>query len=164
MKCWHTETILPCSDQWKAEKLGAFWRGPITRCFIKIDRASWIIEHSIYFRLNGEHWRAVQLRWFLSTHYITLCDQYLLLSEKGHIVLQIKCANTKKFICAKTWWLMFVKIRVFGLQITWQRNFNNAMTASNLAHCSCLWRPDLRNMHLASFCSWRIVWEQSCSR
>ena len=54
MKCW------PCSDQWKAEKLGTFWRWPVTRCVIESDRAGLIIEHSINFRLNGEHWRTVQ--------------------------------------------------------------------------------------------------------
>ena len=59
-KCWPMETRLPYGDQWKAEKLGAFWRWPITRCFIKSDRAGLIIDHSIIFRLNGEHWRAVQ--------------------------------------------------------------------------------------------------------
>ena len=58
-KFWPMETRLPCDDQWKAEKLG-FWRWPITRCFIKSDRAGLFIEHSINFRLNGEHWRAVQ--------------------------------------------------------------------------------------------------------
>ena len=59
-KCWPMETRLPCGDQWKVEKLGAFWRWPITRCFIKSDRAGLIIEHSINFRLNSEHWRAVR--------------------------------------------------------------------------------------------------------
>ena len=53
------ETRLACGDQWKAEKFGAFWRWPITRCFIKSDRAWLIINHSTSFRLNGEHWRAV---------------------------------------------------------------------------------------------------------
>ena len=60
-KCWPMETRLPRGDQWKAEKLGVFKRWPITRCFIKGDRAVLFIEHSINFRLNGEHWRAVQL-------------------------------------------------------------------------------------------------------
>ena len=57
------ETRLPCGDQWKAEKLGALWRLPITRCFIKSDSAGLIIDHYINFRLNGEHWRAVQLQY-----------------------------------------------------------------------------------------------------
>ena len=56
------ETRLPCGDQWKAEKIGAFWHWPIVRCFIKSDRAGLIIEDSINFHLNGEHWWAVQLR------------------------------------------------------------------------------------------------------
>ena len=47
MNYWPMETRLPCGDQWKAEKLGAFWRWPITRCFIKSDRAGLIIDHSI---------------------------------------------------------------------------------------------------------------------
>ena len=59
-KFWPMETRLPCGDQWKAEKLGGFWRWPITRCFIKSYRAGLFIVHSINFRLNGEHWRAVQ--------------------------------------------------------------------------------------------------------
>ena len=61
-KRWPMETRQPCGGQWKAEKLEAFWRWPITRCFIKSDRAGLIIGHSINFRLtcNGEHWRAVQ--------------------------------------------------------------------------------------------------------
>ena len=54
------ETRLPRGDQWKAEKLGVFKRWPITRCFIKSDRAGLFIEHFINFRHNGEHWRAVQ--------------------------------------------------------------------------------------------------------
>ena len=56
-KCWPMETRLPCGDQWKAEKLGAFWRWPITWYFIKSDSAGLFIEHSINFRLDGEHWR-----------------------------------------------------------------------------------------------------------
>ena len=59
-KCWPMETRLPRGDQWKAEKLGDFRRQPITRCFIKSDRVGLFIEHAINFRLNGEHWRAVQ--------------------------------------------------------------------------------------------------------
>ena len=59
-KSWPMETKLPCGDQWKAEKLGAFWRWPITRCFIKSDSAGLFIDHSINFSLNGEYWRAVQ--------------------------------------------------------------------------------------------------------
>ena len=59
-KCWLMETRLPRGDQWKAEKLGVFRRWPISRCFIKSDRAVLFIEHSISFRLNGEHWRTVQ--------------------------------------------------------------------------------------------------------
>ena len=40
-----------------------FLRWPVTRCFIKRDRAGLIIiDHSLNFRLNGEHWRAVQSR------------------------------------------------------------------------------------------------------
>ena len=58
-KCWPMKTRLPCGDQWKAEKQ-VFWRWPITKCFTKSDTAGLIIEHSINFRLNGEHWRAVQ--------------------------------------------------------------------------------------------------------
>ena len=54
------ETRLPRGDQWKAEKLGAFWRWPITRCLIKSVSAGLFIEHSKSLRLNGEHWRAVQ--------------------------------------------------------------------------------------------------------
>ena len=61
-KCWPMETRLPCGDHWKAENLGVFRRWPITRCFIKSDRAVLFIEHSINFRLNGEHWRAVQFK------------------------------------------------------------------------------------------------------
>ena len=60
------EIRLPCGDQWKAEKLAAFWRWPITRCFIKSERAGLIIDHSIIFCLDGEHWRAVQLMLLLS--------------------------------------------------------------------------------------------------
>ena len=63
MKSWPMETRRPCDhcgSQWKAEKLGAFWHWPITRCFIKSDRAKLIIEHSINFRLDGEYWRTVQ--------------------------------------------------------------------------------------------------------
>ena len=59
-KCWPMETRLPCGDQWKADKIGAFWRWSITRCFIESDSVGLIIEYSINFRLNGEHWRAVQ--------------------------------------------------------------------------------------------------------
>ena len=59
-KCWPMETRLSLGDQWKAEKLGVFRRWPITRCFIKSDRAGLFIEHSINFPHNGEHWRAVQ--------------------------------------------------------------------------------------------------------
>ena len=36
-KCWPMVIWQPCGDQWKAEKLGAFWRWPITRCLIKND-------------------------------------------------------------------------------------------------------------------------------
>ena len=54
MKCWPMENRLPCGDQWKAKKLGAFWRWPITRCFIKSDRAGLIIVHCINFCLNGD--------------------------------------------------------------------------------------------------------------
>ena len=36
-KCWPLIIRQPCGDQWKAEKLGAFWRWPITRCLIKSD-------------------------------------------------------------------------------------------------------------------------------
>ena len=36
-KCWPIVIRQPCGDQWKAEKLGAFWRWPITRCLIKSD-------------------------------------------------------------------------------------------------------------------------------
>ena len=59
-KFWPMETRLPCGDLWKAEKLGVFRRWPITRCFIKSDRAGLFIEHFINFHLNGEHRRAVQ--------------------------------------------------------------------------------------------------------
>ena len=65
-KGWPMETRLSYGDQWKAEKLGAFWCWPVTRCFIKSNRAGLIIEHSINFRLNGEHSRAMQFwrgRW-----------------------------------------------------------------------------------------------------
>ena len=58
-KCWPMETRLPCGDQWKAMKSAAFWHWPITRCFIQSDRARLIINQSINFRLNAEHWRAV---------------------------------------------------------------------------------------------------------
>ena len=66
-KCWPI-TRLPCGDQWKAEKLGAIWRWPITRCFVKSDRAGLIIDHSINFRLNGEHWRVIAIT---AMHLIT---------------------------------------------------------------------------------------------
>ena len=36
-KCWPMVIRQPYGDQWKAEKLGAFWRWPITRCLIKSD-------------------------------------------------------------------------------------------------------------------------------
>ena len=36
-KCWPMIIRQPCGDQWKAEKLGAYWRWPITRCLIKSD-------------------------------------------------------------------------------------------------------------------------------
>ena len=36
-KCWPMVNRKPCGDQWKAEKLGTFWRRPITRCLIKSD-------------------------------------------------------------------------------------------------------------------------------
>ena len=53
-KCWPMVIRQPCGDQWKAEKLGAFWRWPITRCFIKSDStASLIIEHTVNFALSG---------------------------------------------------------------------------------------------------------------
>ena len=55
-KCWPMVIRLPHGDQWKAEKLGVFRRWPITRCLIKSDRARLFIEHSINFRINGEHW------------------------------------------------------------------------------------------------------------
>ena len=67
-KCWPMETRLPRGDQWKAEKLRVFRRWPISRCFTKSDRAGLFIEHSINFRLNGEHWRAVQFMISCSYH------------------------------------------------------------------------------------------------
>ena len=67
-KCWPMETRLPRGDQWKAEKIGVFGRRPITRCFIKSDRAGLFIEHRINFRLYGEHWRAVQ--YMLLTYWL----------------------------------------------------------------------------------------------
>ena len=36
-KCWPMVIRQPCGHQWKAEKLGAFWHWPITRCLIKSD-------------------------------------------------------------------------------------------------------------------------------
>ena len=75
-KCLPMKTRILCGHQRKAETLGAFWRWPITRCFIKSDRAGLIIGHSINLRLNGEHWRAVQcqtsfyrLRFYLGEWY-----------------------------------------------------------------------------------------------
>ena len=62
-KCWPMKTRLPCGDQWKAEKLGAFWRRPKTRCFIKSDRPGLIIKHSIYFRLNANIDGSISLDW-----------------------------------------------------------------------------------------------------
>ena len=58
-KCLPVETRLQWGDQWKAEKLVAFWRWPITRCSMKSDRARLIIEHSINFHLTSKHWRVV---------------------------------------------------------------------------------------------------------
>ena len=69
-KCWPMETRLPCGDQWKAEKLGAFWRWLITRRFIKSDRAGLFIAHSINFRLDGEHWWAMQYEYHNDNFYI----------------------------------------------------------------------------------------------
>ena len=63
MKCWPMETRLPCGDQWKwkAEKLGLFRHWPIGRCFIKSNRVLFVYRVLLKFRLDGEHWRAVQL-------------------------------------------------------------------------------------------------------
>ena len=53
-KCWLMETRLPWGDQWKAEKLlGAFWRWPITKCFIKSDRAGLILVTPYIFALTA---------------------------------------------------------------------------------------------------------------
>ena len=89
-KCWPMETRLPCGDQWKAEKLRVFRRWPITRCFIKSDRAGLFIEHSINFRLNGEYWRAVQcqiasliFRWKVKTDCHSLYSS--LVAQKYHL-------------------------------------------------------------------------------
>ena len=74
-KFWPMETRLLCGDQWKAEKLGAFQRWPITtcRCIIKSDSAELFIEHSINFRLNGYHWRAVQYAVWFGIFSVVIC-------------------------------------------------------------------------------------------
>ena len=82
-KFWPMETRLPCGDQWKAEKLGVFRRWPITRCFIKSDRAGLFIEHFINFRHNGEHRRAVQPRY----KWLSQCQNQSTYTEKLHRVL-----------------------------------------------------------------------------
>ena len=62
-KCWPMVIRQPCGDQWKAEKLGAFWRWPITRCLIKSDSSSLIIEHTENFALSGNsHGPCIYLR------------------------------------------------------------------------------------------------------
>ena len=78
-------TRLPYGDQWKAEKL-AFWRWPITRCFIKSDSAGLFIEHSINFCLNGEHWRAVQY----SLNISSICPNPSSPSISNHWYLKVK--------------------------------------------------------------------------
>ena len=51
-KCWPMVIRQPCGDQWKAEKLWAFWRWPITRCLTIATVASLIIEHTVNFALS----------------------------------------------------------------------------------------------------------------
>ena len=85
-KFWPMETRLPCGDQWKAEKLGVFRRWPITRSFIKSDRAGVFIEHLINFRLNGEHWRAVQLQ-----------KRIIVLSSRAHFLAWLWLAKHRLY-------------------------------------------------------------------
>ena len=84
------ETRLLCGDPWEAEKLGAFWRWPITRCFIESHRAGLIIQHSINFHLNSEHWRAVQC-WILDIITYLCCLKYL---NRHLIPMSINCVTT----------------------------------------------------------------------
>ena len=92
--CWPVETRLPCGDQWKAEKLGAFWRWPITRCVSKSDKAGLIVMHSMNFRLNGEHWRAVQLQ---KNRYTSIFSRHAFVTS-----------------CLLTWWTKFSQNGVFS--------------------------------------------------
>ena len=59
-KCWPMETRLRCGDQWKAEKLGAFWHWPIlfSRCTTLVVKKCWPMET----RLRcGDQWKAEKL-------------------------------------------------------------------------------------------------------
>ena len=59
-KCWSMVIRQPWGDQWKAEKLGAFWCWPITRCLIKSD-CSWLNYRAHFeFYLIRQKSRAVQ--------------------------------------------------------------------------------------------------------
>ena len=93
-KCWPMETRLPCGGRWKAEKLGAFWRWPVTRRFIKNDKAGLIIEHSINLRLNG---RAVFFALFIYLFiFINLLSIYcvFLLGQDAIIMIQRQITQT----------------------------------------------------------------------
>ena len=59
-KCWPMVIRQPCGDQWKAEKLGAFWRWPITRCLIKSDSSYLNYRAHCKFCLIRQQSRAVQ--------------------------------------------------------------------------------------------------------
>ena len=60
-KCWPMVIRQQCGDQWKAEKLGAFWRWPITRCLIKSDSIYLNYRAHCKFCLIRQQSRAVQL-------------------------------------------------------------------------------------------------------
>ena len=59
-KCWPVVIRQSCGDQWKAEKLGAFWRWPITRCLIKSDSSKLNYRAYCKFCLIRQQSRAVQ--------------------------------------------------------------------------------------------------------
>ena len=59
-KCWPMVIRQPSGDQWKAEKLGAFWRWPMTRCLIKSDSSQLNYRAHCKFCLIRQQSRAVQ--------------------------------------------------------------------------------------------------------
>ena len=84
----------------KSRKIRSILALTITRCFIKSDRAGLIIEHSINYRLNGEHCRAVQsfrghrgLRTVFSSENISIILQTFL-HATGEGILKLKRRKT----------------------------------------------------------------------